>query len=250
MPPGSADHLGLLAEALCHGYNDKRLNVGDPNFIDVPVQRLTDKAYAAELAERIRRGDQATLDRLPSATEARGTTHVSVCDQEGNAVSMTHTLGAPSGVIVQGTGFILNGCMGIFDPRPGRATSIAPGKSYTASMAPVIGLRDGELALVIGAPGGPYIPQAITQTISNMVDFAMPVLDAIAAPRIAVTRNRTIDVSNRIPRYVTTPLQASGYAINRSYQSYAFGGVHGIEIVGGAARGAADPGRDGMSLSV
>ncbi len=154
-------------------------------------------------------------------------------------------------MIAPGTGFILNGCMGIFDPRPGHATSIAPGKAYTSSMSPSIVFgADGALRLVLGAPGATYIPQAIAQVISNVIDFAMPVLDAVVAPRIAVTRSGTIDVSNRIPRFVTRELEAGGYAIQRSYLSYAFAGVHAVEVVDGTWRGGADPGREGMALAV
>ncbi|MGI9450199.1 MAG: hypothetical protein ACR2QH_06135 [Geminicoccaceae bacterium] len=78
----------------------------------------------------------------------------------------------------------------------------------------------------------------------------MAMSDAVIAPRIAVTRSRTIDVSNRIPRFVTRELETAGYAIQRSYLSYAFAGVHGVEVVGQSWRGGADPGRDGMALAV
>ncbi len=108
----------------------------------------------------------------------------------------------------------------------------------------------GALRMVLGAPGATYIPQAIAQVISNVLDFEMAMSDAVIAPRIAVTRSRTIDVSNRIPRYVTAELEAAGYAIQRSYLSYAFAGVHGVEVAGGRWRGGADPGRDGMALVV
>lgn len=248
--PGTARTWALLAEALTHAYDLKRREVGDPLFVDVPMERLLDKGFAAALARRIRDGEKAELNRLPQSVESKGTTQVSVYDAAGNAVSMTHTLGAPSGVIAPGTGFMLNGCMGIFDPRPGRPTSIAPGKSYTSSMSPTIGYRDGAPCLVIGAPGATYIPQAVTQAIVNHVDFGMSIAEAIAAPRIAVTQSRRIDLSNRIPRFVEAELQALGYATHRSYLSYAFAGVHGISIAPDRIEGAADPGRDGMALTV
>jgi len=88
----------------------------------VPVERLTSKAYARDLAQRIRSGEKADVKRLaqpdPVAAESRNTTHVVVVDEDGNAVTMTHTLGAPSGVITEGLGFMYNGCMNVFDPRP------------------------------------------------------------------------------------------------------------------------------------
>jgi len=246
----SPEFIRIVAEAIAFAYNEKRLNVGDPNFVQVPLDDMLDKAHAADLAERIRKGDKASIDRLPAPKESRGTTQVCTFDEDGNAVTMTHTLGAPSGVIPPGGGFILNGCMGIFDPRPGRAMSIAPGKSYTSSMSPTMVFRSDRMVLVIGAPGAAYIPQAITQAIVNVLDFDMSITEAVAAPRIAVTSNQTIDVSNRIPCFVTRQIENLGYAINRSYLSYAFAGVHGIKIVDGVAHGAADPGRDGMALSV
>jgi len=250
MGHNTPNYLRTMAEALAFAYNDKRLEVGDPNFIDVPLDRLTDKTYAADLAARVTRGEAASIDRMAAAAESKDTTHVSTLDEHGNALTMTHTLGAPSGVIVPGTGFILNGCMGIFDPRPGRAMSIAPGKSYTSSMSPTILFEDEAPHIVIGAPGAAYIPQAIIQAIVNSVDFGMRMSDAVAAPRIAVTKNRTIDVSNRIPGYVTEALEAEGYRIDRSHLSYAFAGVHGIKQTDQGWQGGADPGRDGVALVV
>jgi gamma-glutamyltranspeptidase/glutathione hydrolase len=247
---GSPEHLALLAEALTYAYDRKRAEVGDPQFVDVPVAELLDKRLGAEIAGRIRGGELATLNRLPQSMEAKGTTHISVYDCDGQAFSMTHTLGAPSGVMPPGCGFILNGCMGIFDPRPGKPTSIQPGKSYTSSMSPVIGYRDKQPCLVVGAPGATYIPQAVAQVIVNGVDFGMSIGDAIAAPRIAVTQSRRIDLSNRIPRFVEKELIARGYQTLRSHLSYAFAGVHGITVNEGVARGSADPGRDGMALTV
>lgn len=249
-PLGSPDYIALMAEALGYAYNDKRTRVGDPAFVDVPLQELLAKDYAIQLAQQIRRGEKAQLNRLAQPKESTETTHVAVFDRDGNAFSMTHTLGAPSGVIPPGTGFILNGCMSIFDPRPGRATSILPGKSYTSSMSPTLVYRDGAPYLVIGAPGATYIPQAISQAIVHCIDFDLSISDAIAAPRVAVTQNQRIDLSNRIPRYVQAELKVRGYDTLRSFQSYAFAGVHGIKIENGVATGAADPGRDGMALIV
>ena len=171
-------------------------------------------------------------------------------DAAGNVVSLTHSLGIPSGVITPGHGFIHNGCMSVFDPRPGRTGSLAPGKSRFASMAPTIVFKDGAPCMSIGAPGGTYIPLAVAQAISNVIDFGMTMAEAVSAPRISATSD-SISVSNRIPRYVTDELAAQGYPISRSPLSYAFAGVHGIAI--GPDRrltGGADPQRDGMALAV
>ena len=162
---------------------------------------------------------------------------------------MTHTLGMPSGVVSENLGFMYNGSMGIFDPRPGRAASIAPGKGYTSSMTPTIVFRGDDPHIVIGAPGATHITLGVMQAILNILEFGMPISDAIAAPRFSVTSN-AIDVSNRIPRYVTDAVEAMGYEVRRSPASYSFAGVHGVMNDSGTLSGAADPGRDGMALIV
>src|SRR5216683_2289039 len=163
------DYIRILAEAMKLVTIDKDLFVGDPAFVDVPLDRLTSKAYAAELAARIRRGEKADVKRLgqpdPAAAESKNTTQVTVVDDSGNCVTMTHTLGSPSGVITEGLGFMYNGCMNVFDPRPGRVGSLAPGKSRFSAMAPSIVFKGGEPFIVIGAPGGTFITLAIAQGI-------------------------------------------------------------------------------------
>jgi gamma-glutamyltranspeptidase/glutathione hydrolase len=123
---------------------------------------------------------------------------VCVVDSDGNAMTMTHSLGMPSGVVTEGLGFMYNGCMGVFDPRPGRAGSLAPGKRRFSSLCPTMVFRDGELDLVVGAPGGTQIAMGVTQVLLNCIDFDMPILDAIVAPRFSSTSN-AIDVCNRVP---------------------------------------------------
>jgi gamma-glutamyltranspeptidase/glutathione hydrolase len=170
-------------------------------------------------------------------------------DEHGNAVSLTHSLGMPSGVITEGLGFMYNGCMGVFDPRPGRAGSLAPGKSRFSSMCPSLAFRERELEIVIGAPGGAHIAPGVLQAILNMVDFGMSAAEAVAAPRFSAVSD-VIDVSNRIPGFVTRELEAQGYPVARSYLSHAFAAVHAIRVEGGRWQGGADPGRDGMALCV
>ena len=215
----------------------------------MPVAELTDKIYSKAFAERIEAGEKAVLERM-NAFESADTSHVSTLDEHGNAVTMTHTLGAPSGVIAPGTGFILNGCMSIFDPRPGKAMSIAPGKSYTSSMSPTILFDGNGPQIVIGAPGAAYIPQAITQSIVNVINFGMTMTEAVTAPRVAITKNQIVEVSNRIPKYVADEVEAMGYGLIRNHLSYAFAGVHGIKATDEGWQGGADPGRDGVALIV
>lgn len=245
----TAAYIRVVAEAMKRATIDKDAHVGDPAFVDVPLPRLTGAAHAAALAAAIARGERAAVTRLAGSPEARDTTHVSVVDAAGNAVSMTHSLGMPSGVITEGLGFMYNGCMGVFDPRPGRAGSLAPGKSRFSSMCPSVVFRDGTPCLVIGAPGGTQIAMGVLQAILNVLDFGMSMAEAVAAPRFSATSD-VIDVSNRIPTFVTRELTAMGYEVARSPLSFAFAGVHGIRIAGEGWEGGADPSHDGMALAV
>lgn len=240
-------YIRTVAEAMKYATIDKETKVGDPAFVDVPVDQLLDKAYAADLAERIKRGEKANVVRIDSGEESSDTTHISVIDGDGNAVSVTHSLGMPSGVITEGLGFMYNGCMSVFDPRPGRVGSLAPGKRRFTAMSPTIVFRGDDPYIIIGAPGGTFITMGILQGILNVLDFNMTMFEAVAAPRFTANSN-TIDVSNRIPRFVTSKLEKRGYPIARSYLSYAFAGIHGIRIKDGILDGGADPGRDGMPL--
>ena len=244
---GSADHVRLLAEAMKRMTIDKDRHMGDPDYVDVPVNLLLSKAHAAAHADSIRAGERASVKRLDRSQ--RETTHLSVVDRDGNVVTMTHTLGSPSGMITEGLGFIYNGTMSRFDPRPGRAGSIAPGKRRSSSAAPTIVFRDGEPCIVLGAPGGSYIAPAVAQGIMNVIDFGMSMFDAVAAPRVMGVSD-TIDVSNRVTRRTTDALEAMGYAVKRNPMAFAFAALHGIRIEGGRLQGGADPQRDGMALLV
>ena len=245
----SPDYIRIVAEAMKRATVDKDLHVGDPRFVDVPLDHLLDKDYAASHADAIKAGDIAHVPRFGADPESRDTTHVSVVDGDGNAVSLTHSLGTPSGAITDRLGFMYNGCMGVFDPRPGRTGSIAPGKARFSSIAPTIVFKDADPFIVLGAPGATYIAMGILQVILNVIDFGMSITEAVAAPRICATSD-IIDAVNRIPRYVTREVEATGYTVRRSYRSYHFAGVHAIMIDDGTFSGAADPGRDGAALSV
>jgi gamma-glutamyltranspeptidase/glutathione hydrolase len=245
----SAEYIRIVAEAMKSATIDKDTHVGDPQFFDVPIELLTSASRAAETADRIAARQKANVERLNYAFEPSHTTHISVLDEHGNAVSMTHSLGSPSGVITDGLGFMYNGCMGVFDPRPGRAGSLAPGKRRFSSMAPSILFEGKDPKIVIGAPGGTQIAMGILQTILNLVDFRMSAVEAVSAPRFSATHN-AIEVCNRIPRFVTDPLKAEGYVIARSPHSYTFAGVHVIKRDKRGWSGGADPSYDGMVLTV
>ena len=247
MQHSGTEHVRTLFEAMKRMTIDKDAHMGDPTYVDVPFEKLLSKEYAAAHAASIKAGERVAVSRLDRSQ--RDTTHISVIDKHGNAVAMTHTLGSPSGAITDGLGFMYNGTMSRFNPFPGKPGSIAPGKRRPSSAAPTIVFKDEQPYIVVGAPGGSYIAPAIAQSLMNMIDFDMPVLEAVAAPRVVGVSNK-IDISNRIRRSVEKELRSEGYDVARTPQTYAFAAVHAIKIEDGVSRGAADPQRDGLSLSV
>ncbi len=245
----TSDYIRIVCEAMRAATADKDTHVGDPQFVDVPLTRLTDKAYAATIAERISAGERLSVTRLDAAFEPPDTTHVAVVDKDGNCVTMTHSLGMPSGVITDGLGFMYNGCMGVFDPRPGNAGSIAPGKSRFSSVCPTIVFKKNKPHIVIGAPGGTQIAMGVLQAILNVLDFDMTMAQAVSVPRFSATSN-AIDITNRIPGYTVEPLKDMGYEVIRSALTFGIAAVHGIRIDDGVLSGGADPGHDGVALGV
>ena len=244
----SAEYLRVVCEAMKQATIDKDAHIGDPAFVTVPMERLLSKGYAAEVADRIRRGDKADVPRFSADGPSKDTTQLCVTDHDGNCVSMTHSLGMPSGVVTPGLGFMYNGCMGVFDPRPGHAGSIAPGKARFSSVCPSIVFRDDRPVLVIGAPGATQIAMGVLQAMLNVLDFGASMSDAVSWPRFSATSN-LIDVTNRIPWSVTRALEEQGYGVVRSPQSYGIAWVHGIRMTGSGPEGGADPATDGMALS-
>lgn len=248
MAHNSPEYIKTVAEAMKAATADKEAFVGDPEFFDVPLERLASKDHAISLADRIKNGERMKVERFKAA-EPADTTHVAVIDKEGNCVTMTHSLGMPSGVITEGLGFMYNGCMGVFDPRPGRAGSIAPGKSRFSSLCPTILFDDDEPRVVLGAPGGTQIAMGVLHTLLNIVDFDMTMQEAVSAPRFSATSD-IIDITNRIPDYAVDPLREEGYEVVRFPSSFGIAAVHGIERAEGMLRGGADPGQDGVALAV
>lgn len=241
------EYIRLLAEVMKHATSEKDRHLGDPDFVTVPVERFLAKEYARDAAGRIRRSDKFSVMRL-DRHESLNTTHLSILDADGVAVSMTHSLGMVSGAVTAGLGFMFNGAMGVFDPRPGRPGSIAPGKRRYTSACPTMVFRDGLPSLVIGAPGGAHIANSVLQCLVNVLDFGMPADRAVNAPRISVTSD-VVDVSNRIPRATQRQLEAWDYPVARDARSYAFAKVHAVgRDSDGSWTGGADPGSDGMVL--
>ena len=250
MGHNSPEYIRTVAEAMKIATVDKDNHVGDPRFVDIPLDMLLSKDYAKKMADRIKSGEKTHVPRFQKGEDQKETTHLCTIDGAGNCVTMTHSLGMPSGVTTEGLGFVYNGCMGVFDPRPGMTGSLAPGKSRFTSMAPSIVFKDGKPKLLVGAPGGTYIAMGVLQGILNSIDFDMDAQQAVSAPRFSATSD-IIEIVNRIPRFVQAELEEDGYTFRRYPLGFHFAGVHAIRISDdGKIDGGADPGRDGMALAV
>src|SRR6266849_1709657 len=219
---------------------DRELHVADPRFVDVPTGALTDKDYAAK-ARQVAPVEAAAVHDRPD------TTHVCVVDDSGNAVSLTHTLGSASGVVTPGLGFGYNDYMNCFDPRPGNANSVRPGKTRATSMTPTLVFDGDRLRVCIGAPGGTKIVTAILQVLVNILDHKMTPVEAVSAPRIDF-QGDVVQMEGRIPVAVSRGLEQRGYAVNRRTLSYDSYFARPQVIAGekdGFLHGASDPRKDG-----
>ncbi|MES2349536.1 MAG: gamma-glutamyltransferase [Pseudomonadota bacterium] len=200
MGPQSAAAIHLMVEAMRHAYRDRNATLGDPAFVSNPLEHLLSKSYAAEIRAHI--GDRATPSaQLPPLApvqqrERPETTHYSVLDRDGNAVSATYTINGRFGALVMapGTGVVLNnemddftvkeGAQNLFGLVQGAANAIAPGKRPLSSMAPTLVKKDGKVYMVLGSPGGSRIITIALQTALNVIDFGMAPQEAVDAPRI------------------------------------------------------------------
>jgi gamma-glutamyltranspeptidase/glutathione hydrolase len=196
----TATTIHLMAEAMKRAYADRSKYLGDTDFFSVPLTGLTSKAYAAALNQQINRQkasiSQDILPGKPTHYESNETTHYSVVDKEGNAVSNTYTLNFSfgSGIVVKGAGFLLNNEMDDFSAKPGianaygliggTANAIEPHKRMLSSMSPTIVLKDGKPFLVTGSPGGSRIITTTLQIIMNVIDHNMNIQEAVNAVRI------------------------------------------------------------------
>ena len=184
---GTVESIHLIAEALKIAFADRFRYLADPAERDIPVEWLTSSEYAAERrAEIIANGDRAgDFRRGHHAGRFPNTTHLNVVDADGTMVSATQTLNSLFGsrVTTPGTGMLLNNCMKLMDPTPGRTNSIAPGKRILSSMSPTLLLKDGKPWLAIGTPGGARIFGSVMQAIVNLIDHGMTPQEAVEAPR-------------------------------------------------------------------
>jgi gamma-glutamyltranspeptidase / glutathione hydrolase len=193
----STRYVHLVTESMRRAFRDRAQHLGDPDFNTLPVARLTSKAYATELRAGIdeQRASVSRASELVADYESDETTHYSVVDAAGNAVSVTYTLeaGYGLGAVVQGAGFLLNNEMGDFNGKPGytdstgligTAANVArPGKRMLSSMTPAIVAKDGKLVAVVGSPGGRTIINTVLQVVLNVTEFGMPIQAAVDAPR-------------------------------------------------------------------
>lgn len=185
-----------IVEAMRYGYADRNSKLGDPDFINDPIQQLLSLDYAKKISNEIMHSTIApSTNTLTNKHELTDTTHYSVIDRQGNAVAVTYTLNGffGAGVMAGRTGFFLNNEMDDFTTQPGvankfnliqqDANAIQPGKRPLSSMTPTIIMRDGHVFMVLGSPGGPRIISAVLLTILNIIDNGMMLQQAIDAPR-------------------------------------------------------------------
>ncbi|MFB9978744.1 gamma-glutamyltransferase [Mesorhizobium kowhaii] len=195
---GSAETIHVMVEAMRYAYVDRNSALGDPDFVENPVSKLLDKAYAKDIRDKIdpfRAG--VSQDLMPKGFgESKETTHYSIIDNDGNAVAVTYTLNGSfgAGVVADGTGILLNNEMDDFTQKPGvpnlyglvqgEANAIQPKKTPLSSMSPTVVAKDGKPFMVIGSPGGSRIITITLEAIVNVVDHGMNIQEAIDAPRI------------------------------------------------------------------
>lgn len=195
----TADSINLMSEAMKYAYADRSKHLGDTNFYDVPIEWLTNKDYAKTIAQKISVGKVTASSDINAGTapkyESPDTTHFSVVDRWGNAVSNTYTLNFSygSGIVAEGTGILLNNEMDDFSAKPGtpnaygliggEANAIEPGKRPLSSMTPTMVFKDGDLKLVTGSPGGSRIITTVLQMVVNFIDHGMNVAEATHTPR-------------------------------------------------------------------
>jgi gamma-glutamyltranspeptidase/glutathione hydrolase len=231
---GTAETIHLLAEALKIAFADRAAASGDPDFVGVPVERLTSKEYAGERRAAI---DVARAQKWGAGVaqlESAHTTHMTAADAMGNVVATTQTINNLFGakILIPGLGTVPNNYMNLYDPRPGHALSLAPGKRVTTSMSPVMALRNGKLAYALGLPGGKRIFPSALQALINLIDHGMSLQEAVEAPRVW-TEGNALEVEFTVPEAVRAKLTAMGHKV-LAVPTVA-GGMNAIQFHGDAS---------------
>ncbi|WP_313466312.1 gamma-glutamyltransferase [Pseudomonas nitroreducens] len=260
----SAKYIHLLSEIEKRVFADRADYLGDPQFSKVPVAQLTDPSYIARRAREVNPDAISATEKVRPGLEPHQTTHFSIVDKDGNAVSNTYTLNWDfgSGVVVKGAGFLLNDEMDDFSSKPGvanafgvvgsDANAIEPGKRMLSSMSPSIVTRDGHVSLVLGTPGGSRIFTSIFQVLNNVYDFHLPLEKAVAAQRVhhQLLPKDTIyyDAYAPLNGKVADELKAMGYTLED--QGWNMGDIQAIRVNGKALETASDPRGRGVGMVV
>ena len=211
---GTAGTIHLLAEVLKIAFVDRAAASGDPDFVGVPVERLTSKDYASERRRAIDPGRAQKWGAGVAQLESAHTTHMTSADAFGNVVATTQTINNLFGAkfLIPGLGTVPNNYMNLYDPRPGHALSLAPGKRVTTSMSPMMALRDGRLVYALGLPGGKRIFPSALQALLNLIDHGMSLQEAVEAPRVW-TEGNALEVELAIPESVRARLKSMGHEV-------------------------------------
>ncbi|MBA5707155.1 gamma-glutamyltransferase [Pseudomonas fulva] len=260
----SAQYIHLLAEIEKRVFADRADYLGDPAFTKVPVDQLVAKDYLAKRAAQVNPKAISATDQVKPGLEPHQTTHFSIVDKAGNAVSNTYTLNLDygSGVVVKGAGFLLNDEMDDFSAKPGAANAfgviggdanaIEPGKRMLSSMSPSLMTRDGKVELVIGTPGGSRIFTSIFQVMNNLYDYGMPLDKAVAAQRVhhQLLPKDTIYFDSYAPLtgQVAADLNKMGYVLED--QGWEMGDIQAIRVNGQTLETASDPRGRGVGMVV
>ncbi len=247
--------LHLLTEATKLADRDRRREVADPRFVSVPLERLTDKKYAAELRKLIQERKTRDVTTGKKAEDEDpwqegSTTHLSVVDRWGNGVALTQTLSFLFGsvFVIPGTGIVLNNDMNNFSYRRGQANTMEPGKSPRVSRSPTILLSEGRPVLLLGSSGAGRIIPTVAQVIIHVLDHGMDLDKALATPRLYTRDGYPIDLEEGFAPETVGDLKARGHGVVlKGKLNPFFGGVHVIALdpKGKGWKGAADPRRYG-----
>jgi gamma-glutamyltranspeptidase/glutathione hydrolase len=241
MSHNSAEYLHLVGEAMRLAVVDRNRYVGDPDFVEIPVDKLLSKEYAAERRRLIHQDSTMTTATAGDSDAKPGeshTTHLNVVDAEGNMVALTQTLGAVfgSGVVAGDTGVFFSNQMRHLHADPKDPSRLEPGKRPRSNESPLIVLKDGQPFMALGTPGNDGIWQRLPQVIVNLIDFGMDIQTAITAPRMIYGGTQetgtaigpVFNVEDRIPETVMSGLRRKGFEIKAVPDDY--GRVNGIVI--------------------
>lgn len=261
VPHNSPQYIHIVAEMEKRVFADRAEYMGDPDFVDIDMDALLDEDYIARRAQEIDPDVIAELEGVQPGLESPDTTHFSIMDRWGNAVSNTYTVNWDfgCGVVVEGAGFLLNDEMDDFSAKPGvpnvfgvvgsTANEIQPGKRPLSSMSPTILLKDGQVEMVIGTPGGSTIFTSVFQTIVNMLDFGMSADAAVGATRfhhqLLPPDLITYSPGRPLPQETISALGDRGYRAEPHF--FAFGDVQVIRRNGDDLQAASDPRNRGKS---